>query len=111
MQLAGNFDGLRNRVGRLQRRYYSLESGEIAKGIQRFAVAHRGVVDSAFVVQKRVFWSNRGIVEPGGNGVRRRNLPILILQHITLGTLQNTRSAATTRVEPRGMLAQLVTKS
>ena len=43
------------------------------------------------------------VIEPGGDGVRERDLAVLVLQNVGEGSLQDARDAA---LEARGVLAK-----
>ncbi len=71
--------------------------------IERCGVIARNILRAAGVVQRRMLGPDRSVIQPRGNRVRERDLPVLILQHIRVGALQHSRRAA---LEARRMLAQ-----
>ena len=62
---------------------------------ERFCVARLRVTDPPDVVQVGVFGPNRRIVQTRGHRMRCRDLPVLILQHVTPGPLQHPGPAST----------------
>src|SRR5262245_4280451 len=74
-------DRLGDRVGAFERRNDALQPREQLKGRERFFVARRGVEGALVVMQHCVLGANRGVVEPGRDTVRERDLSIFVLQH------------------------------
>ena len=51
----------------------------------------------------RVLRADRGVIETGAHRMGRRNLAVVVLQHVAVGSLQHARHSA---VEARGVIAQ-----
>src|SRR5215472_6454902 len=79
---------------RLQSGDHALGAGEQAKGVERLLVGSSGVFSPFGIGQCRVLGAEHGVVQSGGDGMRGRNLPVRILQHVGVCTLQNTRRSA-----------------
>lgn len=75
-----NLHGMVDGVGRLQRRNQALRARQELKGLQRLHVRYGGIVCPSAVLEPRVLRPHPRVVQPGGNGVRFRNLSVLVLR-------------------------------
>src|SRR5260370_34523332 len=81
----------------------ALGARKLDHGIEGRRIVLRNVLGTARVVQRRVLGADRSVVESGGDGMGGGNLAVLVLEHIRIGALQYTGSAA---AEACSMLAQ-----
>src|SRR5437899_2142148 len=61
-----------------------------ARGIQGGLIGDRGVFGAALVSQPSVLRADGGIVETRRNRMSRRDLPVFILQDVSVRSLQNS---------------------
>src|SRR6266496_3160594 len=64
-QLASDTNGRHNGVRRFERGNDSLQFGAKLESFERFGIARSDVFGSSVIVQKRVLWPDRRIIEPG----------------------------------------------
>src|SRR5208282_3009845 len=76
-------------VRSLERTQDALGAGQSARGINRGGVAHGSVLRAAAVGEPGVFRAYGWIVQPGGNRMRRSDLPCIGLQHPGVSALEN----------------------
>ena len=77
----------------LQRRDDALQAAEQLDRLQRLAIGGVGVFGAAQVAQPGVFGADAGIVQPGADAVRERDLAVGVLQDKALGPLQDAQAA------------------
>ena len=80
----------------------SVRASSLAASSASASVA-RGVLGAAGVVQPGVLGADGGVVEAGGDGVRQRDLAVVVLQHVAVGAVQHAGQPAG---EARGVLAE-----
>ena len=96
-------EGVRDGVCGFERGDDAFETGEEAEGFERFFVGGGDVLDAPLVMEEGVLGADGGVVEPRGDGVRRSDLPALVLQDVAQRPLQDAGSAAACLIEARGM--------
>src|SRR5438094_9009870 len=64
-QLASDTNGRHNGVRRFERGNDSFQFGAKLESFERFGIARSDVFGSSVIVQKRVLWPDRRIIEPG----------------------------------------------
>ena len=67
---------------------------ELDDCIESGGIVLRDILGAAGVVQRGVLGADGGVVEAGGNGVRERDLAVVILQNVGESSLQNAGRAA-----------------
>ena len=72
--------GFGHRVRRFERRNDAFRAREQARRVQRLGIGSRHVLGAALIVQPGVLGTDHGVIEPGGDGVRERDLAVVILQ-------------------------------
>ena len=80
-------------------------SRQPVRRVERLAVAGRYVLGAARSCSAGMLGADGGVVESGGDGVRQRDLSVLVLQHVGVGSLQHPGAAA---FEARRVLAERV---
>src|SRR5580693_8239245 len=90
-------------MGTFKCRQNSLGPRELYDCIQCRCVVLRYILCASGIVQSRMLGANGGVVEACRDGMRSRDLSILILQNVGIGALQDSRLAA---AKTRCMLAQ-----
>src|SRR2546422_10130860 len=95
---------LRDSVRALQSRNDSFQTAQLMKGVKRFTVSNTGVGHAATVMKLGVFRPDSRIIKTGGNGMRRYDLTIRILQDVGKRSVQDTGPAAR---KTRSVVAQL----
>ena len=98
-------DGFGDGVGGFERRDDALGARQAAGGGQRFGVAGGDVLGAVAIVQPGVLGADHGVIEAGGDGVRERDLAVVVLQQVAVGAVQDAGSAA---AKARGVLAERV---
>ena len=77
--------------------------------VERGVIGHGEIFSAIFIREPGVLGTDRGIIEPGGNGMRGGDLAVCVLQDVCVCALQNAgaRSGKTLRgAEPRGVFAK-----
>src|SRR5205085_4621355 len=85
-----------------------LNLGQQHASAKRFFVGNGNVLRAFLVGQGGVLRTNRWVIQTSRNRVRRRDLPMFILQNIGVSTLQHARQPST---EARCVVAQFVATS
>ena len=80
-------------VAGLDGRDDALHAGEILKRIHRLVVGDRHILRSSDVVQIRMLRADAGIVEPGGDGVDRRDLAKFVLAEIAFHPVKDAETS------------------
>src|SRR5688500_14964231 len=62
------FEGLRERVGGLQRGEDSFEAGDHLEGVEGLTVGDADVAHAAGILPVTVLWADAGIIEPRADG-------------------------------------------
>ena len=66
---------------------------QLLKRIKSLIISNRSVHNTSRFFQQAVFRTDARIIKPGCDGMRRKHLPLLVLQQIALGAVENTGSA------------------
>src|SRR5580698_823387 len=98
-----NAQGLGYSVRAFERRQNSLRARQLDDGIERRLIVLRYIFRASGIVQHGVLWTNGCVVEPCGYGMCRRDLSVLILEHVGVSSLKDTWYAA---AKARRMLAE-----
>src|SRR5439155_15628094 len=109
LELREPFDKAGDGMCGFERGNNALGAREQAGGIESGLIGNRGVFGAALIGKPGVLGTDGGIVEACGNGVRGCDLPILVLQNVSVGPLQHTGPSATetlVRSQPRRVLAE-----
>ena len=72
----------------------AFDAREAAGGVESFGVAGGDVLGAVAVAQPGVLGTDHGVVEPGGDGMGQRDLPVLILQEVAVSALENAGGAS-----------------
>src|SRR5581483_12288066 len=77
------------RVRRFERRDDALKPRAALERLERLAIRNREVARPAGVPQPRVLGAAAGVIEPGGDGMRLEDLPVLVLHDRREGAVQH----------------------
>src|ERR1700733_15442762 len=92
---------------RFERRNNSFDPREQLRGSDRFFTPPRRLFPPTRIREPRMLWPDRRVIKARGYRVRRRNLPIAVLQHVRIRSLQHAwaRARKTSRLrQTRRML-------
>lgn len=79
-------------MGGFQRGKDAFGAAEGLEGVERLGIVGKPIVDAPDGVQIGVLRADAGIVEPGGNGMRRLDLPVLGLEEHGHLSVQDARA-------------------
>src|SRR6266851_9999254 len=94
LELRQTLDKTGDGVGRFERGDDAFGARKKARGFESRLIGDGGIFGTPLIGQPGVFGADGGIVEPGGNGMRCGDLPIFVLQNVSVGALQDARSGA-----------------
>ena len=80
-------------VGGFNGRNDALRPCQIFKGADRLLIRHGHVFRPSDIVQISVLRSDAGVVQPGGNGVHRRDLAVFVLAEPGFHPVKNAHPA------------------
>src|SRR5215469_18869173 len=89
----------------------ALRSRKQPRRLEGGGIRNRGIFGAVLVGKPCVLGTDRGIVQSGGNGMRRGDLAVRVLQNVGIGALQHARaraSEALMRCETGGVFAEPV---
>src|SRR5713101_2398153 len=86
--------GVMKRMRWLERGHDPFEPRAELEGRDRVLVCDRDVLDALGVAQERVLRADPRIVEPCGDGMRGRDLPVAVLQQVRVGAVKNAGPTA-----------------
>src|SRR5699024_3853464 len=66
-------------------------SGQVLEGGHRLLVGYGNIFGPSGVVQVSVLGAYARVVKPGGNGVHRGDLPVLVLAEVRLHPVENAK--------------------
>ena len=108
-ELRSAFHQAGKRVSGFERGDNSFGAREQSRGFQRGFIGHSGVFGAMLVGEPGVLGADGRIIEPRGNGMRRGNLPVVVLQNVGVRALQNAGARAGESLasgQPRGVFAE-----
>src|SRR6476469_3812921 len=73
---------------------YAFALRQRLEGGERLGVGCTNIFGPAAVLEMRMFWANRGIIEARGNRPGVGNLPVLVLQQIGFSAVEDARRSA-----------------
>ncbi len=94
-------------MGRFQRRQDALQPAQQLEGLQRLLIGGRGIARPPQSPQVGVLWTHRGIVQPGRDRVRGRDLAVGILQHIAAHAVEHAQPPPLGIAKASGVPARL----
>ena len=100
---SASFSAWAERMGGFEGADDPLRAGQQREGVERLGVGRADIVGPAAVLQVGMFRPDRRIIEPGRDRPAVGDLPVLVLQHIGLGAVQDAGPAAQ---QGRAMLAR-----
>src|SRR5713226_3689067 len=89
LELRKALDQAGDGVSGLERGNDAFGAGEQARGIQGSLIGDGEVFRAALICEPGVLGANGRIIEPGGDGMRRGNLSVFVLQNICVSALQD----------------------
>src|SRR2546429_6869711 len=90
----GAFDEAGDGVGGFERGDDAFGAGKGACGVECGGVGDGEIFGAALIGEPGVLGADGGIVEAGGNGMRRGDLDVFILQNVSVSALENTGARA-----------------
>src|SRR5207237_6362607 len=78
----------RNRVRRLERWNDPFGSRKHPRRFERRLVGHRGILGASLIRKPSMFRANRGIIKSRRDRVRRSDLPVFVLQNVSVRALK-----------------------
>src|SRR5215467_14718826 len=88
----------------------SLGAREQARSVKRSLIRDGGILSSALIREPRMFGPDGGIVESCGNGMGGGDLPVFVLQNVSVCSLEHARPRSREplmRRKSSGVLAKL----
>ena len=87
----GQLPGIGHGVGRLDGRDDALRAGEVLEGVHRLRVGDGDVLGPAGVMEHGVLRPDAGVVQAGGDGVDRGDLPVRVLTEVGLHAVEDAQ--------------------
>ena len=80
-------------MGRLNGGDDPLGAGQVLEGLHRLLVGDGDILGPSRVVEVGVLRADARVVQPGGQGVHRGDLPVLVLAEVGLHAVENSQPA------------------
>src|SRR2546423_15009838 len=93
-ELSRQWHRVGNRMRALQRWNDALQPGCLMERGQRLLIGDACVLGALLVVQEGVLGPNAGVIQAGGDGMRRQHLAVLVLEQVAERAVQHAGTAA-----------------